>query len=650
MNHGDAVEWSVTGNTSANTSISAGGVLAVDEGEEPGTELTVKAVSTVDPGKSGTATVIVVGKVDAATPVFEVNLTTDAVVYNVGESAAALSVMAAVTDGGTVSYQWYENIENSTAGGTAIDGANSASYTPPTETAGTKYYYVVATNENPDATGSTTATSTSEVKPVQVKDLVHAAAPEITGLTGRRSYLQGEAISEDDMLRVSAISSDGGELSFKWYLKAPEAGGQDTLVSSESCCIPGTSVAGTFTYCVVVTNHKTEGITGNTTATVTSDHIVVTVEAVVNAAQPAFTEGGNLSGTVNYPVGGQVSPMTVTATAADLGSGGVLSYQWYVNTLETTEGGTPLAGANSASYTPEISGWEAGTTRYYYVIVTNTNESVNGAKTASITSGIRTINVQERANAAAPVIEEQSAGTWTYYQGATANYLEVFATSVDGGIVSHQWYQNSVNDNTGGEAIEGATDRRYRPSTETTGSAYFYVVVTNTNTQVNGNQTAATTGEVSTIHVVQPVLEGLGEIRTSITGVAYGTPASASALSLPEIIPIDISIDGAPFSDTATVSWDLSGYNTSKTAAQTFAATGKVILPAGVLNAKGIPLSITVSVSVTQNRTRQRRRRRGGGGGGGLAPARHETSKRSCCHRRHVNLGDVSVEVPPVNQ
>ena len=46
--------------------------------------------------------------------------------------------------------------------------------------------------------------------------------------------------------------------------------------------------------------------------------------------------------------------------------------------------------------TPRISAIGKGTTRYYYVVVTNTNESVNGAKTASITSGIKTINVQER--------------------------------------------------------------------------------------------------------------------------------------------------------------------------------------------------------------------------------------------------------------
>jgi hypothetical protein len=620
-----------------NTFISAGGVLAVDVEEEPGTELTVKAVSTVDPGKFGTARVIVVGKVDAATPVFAVDLTTDTVVYNVGESAAALSVRAAVTDGGVVSYQWYENTENSTTDGTIIDGANSASYIPSTETAGTKYYYVVATNENPDATGSTTATSTSKVKPVQVKDLVHAAAPVITDLTGRRSYLQGEAISEDEMLKVSAISTDGGELSFKWYLKAPEAGGQDTLVSSEDCCIPYTSVAGTFTYYAVVTNHKTEGITGNTTATVTSDHIVVTVEAVVNAAQPSLQRGAISRALSTTRWEGRLPPLTVTATAADLGSGGVLSYQWYVNTLETTKGGTPLAGANSASYTPDISGWEAGTTRYYYVIVTNTNESVNGAKTASITSGIRTINVQEKVEAAAPVIEEQSAGTWTYYQGATANYLEVYATSVDGGIVSYQWYKNSVNNNTNGEAIEGATGRSIQAFNR---NNRHNVLLRGGNQYEHEGQRKPDcrhNGEVSTIHVVQPVLEGLGEVSTSITGVAYGTQASASALGLPEIIPIDISIDGALFSDTATISWDLSGYNTSKTAAQTFDATGTVILPTGVLNAKGISLNITVSVSVNAKPS-------SGNGGrrwrwwrrfSGTQARNGNEQKDQCCHRRH---------------
>jgi hypothetical protein len=285
INHGNSVEWSVTGNECEDTSISTDGVLTVDAAEAPGTVLTVWAVSTVDPTRSGMASVIVVGKVDAQTPVFEENLSTDTVVYNVGETAAPLSVKVAVSDGGTISYQWYENSENSAENGTEIAGAINESYTPSTGTAGIKYYYVAVTNENPDATGSTTAAETSAVTPVQVNEPVHAEPPEITGLTGKTSYLQGDTISSDDWLRVSSTVNDRGTISYRWYLKASDECGSDMPVSENDYCIPSTNIAGAFTYYVTVTNtNNNEWITGNTTASVTSDDILVTVEAVVNAA------------------------------------------------------------------------------------------------------------------------------------------------------------------------------------------------------------------------------------------------------------------------------------------------------------------------------------------------------------------------------
>jgi hypothetical protein len=324
-------------------------------------------------------------------------------------------------------------------------------------------------------------------------------------------------------------------------------------------------------------------------------------------------EGGNLSGSANYPVGGSVAPLTVAAAAADLGSGGVLSYQWYMNDQESTEGGTKV-GADSASYTPDISGLPAGTTLYYYVVVTNTNESVNGMKKAGIASGIKTINIQDKVDAAEPVFEDQSRGTWTYYKGAKPDYFEVYATSGDGGFISYQWYENSVNNNTTGEPIEGETGRTYTPSTDITGTTYYYAVATNTNAAVNGNQTASKASEVITIHVVQPVLVDLGEIDTSITGISYGTAASASALGLPVEISINMSIDGIPAAGTAAITWDLSGYQISKTSAQTFIAVGTIILPTGVVNANNIPLKVTVSVSVAAKPPE------GGSGGAGTPP------------------------------
>ncbi|HWL24594.1 MAG TPA: DUF4073 domain-containing protein, partial [Ureibacillus sp.] len=79
---------------------------------------------------------------------------------------ATLSVAA--SGGETLSYQWYSNTTNSTTSGSMIPGATSATYTPPTGTEGTKYYYVVITNTDRSATGQQTAIATSHVAKVRV--------------------------------------------------------------------------------------------------------------------------------------------------------------------------------------------------------------------------------------------------------------------------------------------------------------------------------------------------------------------------------------------------------------------------------------------------------------------------------------------------
>ena len=81
-----------------------------------------------------------------------------------------LSVTANSPDGGTLSYQWYRNTTNSTAGGTPV-GTNNASYDPNTGVLGTHYYYVVVTNTNTGVNGNTTATATSNTATVTVNPL-----------------------------------------------------------------------------------------------------------------------------------------------------------------------------------------------------------------------------------------------------------------------------------------------------------------------------------------------------------------------------------------------------------------------------------------------------------------------------------------------
>ena len=65
-----------------------------------------------------------------------------------GQSTTLSVVAEAVTDGGTLSYQWY-SATTSGGAGTAV-GTDSATYTPDTSTAGVTFYYVVVTNTNTD--------------------------------------------------------------------------------------------------------------------------------------------------------------------------------------------------------------------------------------------------------------------------------------------------------------------------------------------------------------------------------------------------------------------------------------------------------------------------------------------------------------------
>ena len=97
---------------------------------------------------------VTAGTVDAQTPTFT-NQLADAT-YTTSDTPTALDGTATVTDGGTITYQWY-----TVSGGTdtPISGATEATYTPDVSAEGETEYKVVATNTNVEVSGSTTATA-----------------------------------------------------------------------------------------------------------------------------------------------------------------------------------------------------------------------------------------------------------------------------------------------------------------------------------------------------------------------------------------------------------------------------------------------------------------------------------------------------------
>ena len=166
--------------------------------------------SGANPVRSNVATVNVNTLVDAQMP--NITVQPQGATYTQNVTATALTVTASVTDGGTLSYQWYWNATNSTTSGTAV-GANSASYTPPTTTVGTRYYYVIVTNNNSNVNGTKVVGTTSNSAAITVTSLVNAQTPNITVHPQPATYEQNATATA---LTVAASVTDGGTLSYQW--------------------------------------------------------------------------------------------------------------------------------------------------------------------------------------------------------------------------------------------------------------------------------------------------------------------------------------------------------------------------------------------------------------------------------------------------
>jgi hypothetical protein len=104
----------------------------------------------------------------------------------------------------------------------------------------------------------------------------------------------------------------------------------------------------------------------------------LTVNAIVDAAQPSIAVQPQSSAVT----ADQEITLSVTATSPD---GGALSYQW-------CKDGSAVPGATNADYKPDTG---MTGTHVYYVVVTNTNNSATGSKTAIRQSDSATVTVND---------------------------------------------------------------------------------------------------------------------------------------------------------------------------------------------------------------------------------------------------------------
>ena len=440
--------------------------------------------------------------------------------YAPGETVEALTVAASVTDGGTLSYQWY-SADSAGAAGAAIADAVGQSYTPPipdTITADTvTWYWAVAAN----ARGGKTATAASSRAAISV---TNTKTPVIGTQPQSAEYEPGETAAE---LTVEATVNDGGTLSYQWY-KADSADDttgtviSDEITASYTPSIPASITADVVTwYWVVVTNTK-DGQTALIKSAVA--RVTVTNTPSPPAAVPVI---GTQPQNAEYAPGAAASALTVAATVTD---DGTLSYKWFK--ADSADGeGAAITGANGASYTPVLpASVTADTVIWYWVVVTNTTPAF---KTASTASDKATITVIYTPQAETPTIGTQPQGaTYSLYVD-TASALTVAASVTDGGTLSYQWY-SAASANADGTVIDSATTASYTPPLDAAGTVYYYVSVTNT-VVIDGETKTATVKSGAAAIVVNsvtlPLIYRVNEAGDAFTGTFASSQTVTATLT-----------------------------------------------------------------------------------------------------------------------
>jgi len=455
-----------------------------------------------------------------------------------------------------------------------LDGGTEGTASPTTYIYGMGTALVAPTKDNYTFTGwydaETGGSSVTEITTTAFGDktlyarwqLADAVAPSFTlDLSGTDTYIQNGVATQ---LSVTATTTDGGLISYKWYSNLSNNNTSGTIISGETNATftPPTTLAGTVYYYVVATNTKdgktattasaVKAVVVNAPATVTPTITYNGVEGATNPNPATYTQGTALtivnptktnytfdgwydnagfSGasissisatetgaktlwakwklinataptfTLNLSATGIIYTKDATATALTVTATGSGTLSYQWYSNDTNNTDTPITvGTSTNVYTPLTT---AVGTAYYYVVVTNTDVNATNP-TATATSSIAkvTVNATATTNAVVPKFTANLATTEvSYTKDATAIALNGIATATDGGTITYKWYSNTANSATGGTLIASATSATYIPATATIGTTYYYVITTNTKADATGNKTATATSNIAKITV-----------------------------------------------------------------------------------------------------------------------------------------------------
>ena len=180
----------------------------------------------------------------SGTPYYVISIKTDpapTTTVTEGSISGSLSIVAEVTNSGTLTYQWYENDKNSNSGGTEIFGETSDSFTIPSSltNSGSPYHYYCVVSAPGNTMASTVATVNVVAVPVITIDTQPSPTTNVT-----EGSISGN-------LTVTASVTPTATLTYQWYSNTANNNTGGTTISgatSASFTIPTTLTTGTYYY------------------------------------------------------------------------------------------------------------------------------------------------------------------------------------------------------------------------------------------------------------------------------------------------------------------------------------------------------------------------------------------------------------------
>jgi len=250
-----------------------------------------------------------------------------------------------------------------------------------------------------------------------------------------------------------AYTGGTGTPTYQWYSNATNSNTGGTAIASATTATyapPTTTVGITYYYAQL-----TFGTTGTCTTVSSNPAKIEVVSVATITTQPEALQ--------SICVGGTTNPLTVAFS----GGTGTAAYQWYSTPTNSNSGGTAIAGATAASFTPPV--FTSAGDYYYYSVITLTG-SICGSSISSTVAQVRVV--------ADPIISSQPVASQILCQNATPTNLTATISGGIGTTATYQWFRNTTNSNTGGTQITtNGTSATYTPPTTTVGTTYYYVEI-----------------------------------------------------------------------------------------------------------------------------------------------------------------------------